>query len=140
MDGSDVGRIKTSHKNRDDVKERRIGDSDEVDKDMLNVMDSLCLEIGKMSGIDIATVNFSRNMSSYFIAVTKLYLTVLISLAVNICTARFNKKVLYPQAKLWVFYGCQNKERLFPYTTLTGWFLELRRSVFTAWYGLGLYI
>jgi len=36
--------------------------------------------------------------------------------------------------------GSQYKQRLFPYTTLTDWFIYPRRSVFTARYGLGLYI
>jgi len=33
-----------------------------------------------------------------------------------------------------------NKQRLFTYTELTDWFLYSRRSVFTARYGLGVYI
>ena len=41
---------------------------------------------------------------------------------------------------LCVLCGSENKRRLFPYTTLTGWFVQRRRSVFTARYGLGLYI
>ena len=41
---------------------------------------------------------------------------------------------------LCVLYRSQNKQRLFPYTTLTDWFLELRRSVFTARYGLSIYV
>jgi len=41
---------------------------------------------------------------------------------------------------LCVLCGSQNKERLFPYTALTDWFLKPRRSVFTARYGLDLYI
>ena len=39
-----------------------------------------------------------------------------------------------------VLCGSQNKQPLFPYTTLTDWFLKQRRSVFTARYGLGVYI
>jgi len=39
---------------------------------------------------------------------------------------------------LWVLYGSQNKQRLFPYTALTDWFLQLRRSVFTARYVLDI--
>ena len=37
---------------------------------------------------------------------------------------------------LCVLCGSQNKQRLFHCTALTGWFLELRRSVFTARYVL----
>ena len=48
--------------------------------------------------------------------------------------------VLPTQLYLCVLCGSQNKQRLFPYTTLTDWFLQLRRSVFTARYGLGIYI
>ena len=32
--------------------------------------------------------------------------------------------------------GSQNKQPLFPYTTLTGWFVQPRQCVFTARYGL----
>jgi len=39
---------------------------------------------------------------------------------------------------LCVLCGSENKQRLFPYTTLTGFYN--RRRVFTARYGLGLYI
>jgi len=41
---------------------------------------------------------------------------------------------------LCVLCGSQNQQRLFPYTTLTDRFLQPRHSVFTARYGLGLYI
>jgi len=41
---------------------------------------------------------------------------------------------------LCVLCGSENKQRLFPYTALADWFVKLRRSVFTARYGLGLYI
>jgi len=41
---------------------------------------------------------------------------------------------------LCVLCGSENKQRLFPYTALTDRFLKPRRSVFTARYGLGLYI
>ena len=36
-----------------------------------------------------------------------------------------------PTAYLYVLCGSENKQRLFPYTTLTGWFSEPRRGVFT---------
>ena len=39
---------------------------------------------------------------------------------------------------LRVFCGSQNKQRLFPYTALTDWFLWPKRRVFTARYGLGV--
>ena len=39
---------------------------------------------------------------------------------------------------LCALFGSENKQRLFHCTALTGWFLELRRSVFTARYGLGI--
>ena len=45
--------------------------------------------------------------------------------------------VLPTQLYLCVLCGSENKQRLFPYTTLTDWFVEQRRSVFTARYGLG---
>jgi hypothetical protein len=41
---------------------------------------------------------------------------------------------------LCVLCGSENKQRLFPYTALTDWFLLARRSVFTARYVLGLYV
>jgi len=41
---------------------------------------------------------------------------------------------------LRVLCGSENKQRLFPYTTLIGWFLYPRRGVFTARYGLCLSI
>ena len=41
---------------------------------------------------------------------------------------------------LCVLCGSENKQGLFPHTALTGWFLQPRRSVFTARYGLDLYI
>ena len=37
-----------------------------------------------------------------------------------------------------VSYDSHNKQRLFPYTTLTDWSLQLGRIVFTARYGLNL--
>jgi len=37
---------------------------------------------------------------------------------------------------LCVLCGSENKQRLFPYTAFTNWFLQQRRSVFTARYGL----
>jgi hypothetical protein len=37
---------------------------------------------------------------------------------------------------LCISVGSYRKQRLFPYTALTGWFLQPRRSVFTARYGL----
>jgi len=43
-----------------------------------------------------------------------------------------------PTLNLCVFCGSENKQRLFPYTALTDWFVQPRRSVFTARYGLGL--
>jgi hypothetical protein len=41
---------------------------------------------------------------------------------------------------LCVLCGTENKQRLFPYTALTNWFLLLRGSVSTARYGLGVYV
>ena len=41
---------------------------------------------------------------------------------------------------LSILYGSQNKQQLFYYTTLTYRFLEPRWRVFTARYGLNLYI
>jgi len=55
---------------------------------------------------------------------------------------RFNIHKLYvlpTQLYLCLLCGSQNKQRLFPYTVLTDWFVWLRRSVFTARYGLGVY-
>jgi len=40
----------------------------------------------------------------------------------------------------YVLCGSENKQRLFPYTALTDRFLWPRRSVFTARYGLDVYI
>jgi len=48
--------------------------------------------------------------------------------------------VLPTQLYLCVLCGSENKQRLFPYTTLTDWFLLPRRSVLTARYGMGIYV
>ena len=40
---------------------------------------------------------------------------------------------------LCVLCGSVNKQRLFPYTALTDWFVQPRWSVFTARYGLNVY-
>jgi hypothetical protein len=52
----------------------------------------------------------------------------------------FRNSVFCPHSCIYVFfsYGSQNKQRLFPYTTLTDWFLQQRHRVFTVRYGLGL--
>jgi hypothetical protein len=61
---------------------------------------------------------------------------------VTICTASFNIQQFYVLPTwctyLCVLCGSQNKQRLFPYTALTDWFVW--EWVFTARYGLGLYI
>ena len=62
---------------------------------------------------------------------------------VTICTASltFNSSTLCPHRPyLCVLCGSENKQRLFPYTALTDWFVQARRSVFTARYELDLYI
>jgi hypothetical protein len=71
----------------------------------------------------------------------ELYLTFW-SLAVSLCTTRFNIKKFHvvPTLRLCVLYGSQNKRRLFRYTALTDSFLQPRRRVFTARYVLGPYI
>jgi len=53
---------------------------------------------------------------------------------------QFNIQQLYvlPTLYLCVLCGSENKQPLFPYTTLTDWLLQLRHSVFTARYELGL--
>ena len=43
-----------------------------------------------------------------------------------------------PQMYLCVLCGSENKQQLFPCITLTDWFVQPRRGVFTARYGLGL--
>ena len=70
-----------------------------------------------------------------------LYL-VAFSTVVTACTAVTQKQNLRSAHTvcLCVLCGSQNKQRLFPYTALTDWFLQPRRSVFTARYGLGIYI
>jgi hypothetical protein len=42
--------------------------------------------------------------------------------------------------RVWLCVLCdsENKQRLFPYTALTGWFFKRRGTVFTARYGLYL--
>jgi hypothetical protein len=50
-----------------------------------------------------------------------------------------------PLGSAHTLYSCvlcrsENKQRLFHYTALTDWFLQPRRSVFTARYGLNIYI
>jgi len=64
----------------------------------------------------------------------------LYSSVVTICTIRFNIQQFYvlPTVCIYVLYGSQNKQPLFPYTSLTAWFLQLRRSLFTARYELNL--
>ena len=61
----------------------------------------------------------------------------------GIYTVRFNIQQFYVlpiTLHLCVLCGSQNKQRLFPHTTVTDWCLKPRGSVFTARYGLGLYI
>jgi len=41
---------------------------------------------------------------------------------VAICTTKFEILRSAHTVYLFVLYGSQNKQRLFPYTTLTGWF------------------
>ena len=50
---------------------------------------------------------------------------ILYSPVVTICTTRFNTHKFYvlPTAYLCVLCGSENKQRLFPYTALTDWFL-----------------
>jgi len=57
-------------------------------------------------------------------------------------TVRPRLKILRPAHTVYlcVLCGSQNKQRLFPYTTLTDWFLQPRRRVFTALYELRLYV
>jgi hypothetical protein len=57
-------------------------------------------------------------------------------------TTRFNKKILLSThvVYLCVLYGSQNKQRLFPSTALTDWFVYPRRIMFSARYDLNLYI
>jgi len=48
------------------------------------------------------------------------------SAVVTICTARFNTQQFYvlpTQLYLCVLCGSENKQRLFPYTALTDWFV-----------------
>jgi len=60
---------------------------------------------------------------------------------VSIYTATFNNNKFCPtQLYLCVLCGSENKQRLFPYTALTDCLVEQRRSVFTARYGLDVYI
>ena len=48
--------------------------------------------------------------------------------------------VLPTQLYLCVLFGSENKQRLFPYTTLTDWFVYPRRRVFNARYELDICI
>jgi len=62
---------------------------------------------------------------------------------VTICTGRFHIQqfhVLPTQLYLCVLCESENKQRLFPYTKLTDWFVWMRRRVFTARYGLSIYV
>ena len=57
------------------------------------------------------------------------------SAVVTVRTARFNIQQILRSAHtvyLCVLYGSQNKQRLFPYTTLTDWFLYPRLCVYCA--------
>jgi len=54
---------------------------------------------------------------------------------------QFNIQQLYvlPTQCIYVFcVDLRKKQQLFPYTNLADWFLQDRRSVFTARYGLNL--
>jgi hypothetical protein len=62
---------------------------------------------------------------------------------VTICTTCFNipKLCILPTVYLCVLYGSRNKQRLFPQTTLTGWWsLLCRQNVCPVRYRLNLYI
>jgi hypothetical protein len=52
----------------------------------------------------------------------------------------FTARYVLPTVYLCVLCGSENKQRLFHCTALTDWFLEPRRSVFTARYELILLI
>ena len=54
---------------------------------------------------------------------------------------QFNSAILRSAHTLYlcVLCGSENKQRLFPHTALTDWFLYLKRSVFTARYKLNGY-
>jgi len=59
---------------------------------------------------------------------------------VTLFTTSFNIQKFYvlPTQCICVLQGSENKQRSFPYTALTDWFLKPRRRVFTARYGLSL--
>jgi hypothetical protein len=69
--------------------------------------------------------------------------TAIISLySINWLVCMTERKCVYCAVRaeyLYVLCGSQNKQRLFPYTALTDWFLKPRWSVFTARYELGIY-
>jgi hypothetical protein len=55
------------------------------------------------------------------------------------CVETFNIYKFYvvctvPTVHICILYGSQDKSRLLRYTALTGWYLQPRRSVFTARY------
>jgi hypothetical protein len=47
---------------------------------------------------------------------------------VTICTTSltFNNSMFCPHSVFMCLYGSENKQRLFPYTSLTGWFIQQR--------------
>ena len=51
---------------------------------------------------------------------------------ITLCTTRFNIRTFYVLPTHCVLCGSQNKQRLFPYTALTGWFLKPRGCVYCA--------
>jgi hypothetical protein len=63
-----------------------------------------------------------------------------VKLTDDFCTASFylTNSTFCPHSLFMRFYGSQNKQRLFSYTTLTDWFLKPKRNVFTVRYELNL--
>jgi hypothetical protein len=59
---------------------------------------------------------------------------------VTLCTTKFNSHKFYilVTERISVLYGSQNKQKLFPHTALTDWFLYWSKSVFTVQYKLNL--
>jgi len=53
---------------------------------------------------------------------------------------QFNIHKFYVLPTHCLLYGSENKQRIFPYATLTDWFLYPRQKVFTTRYGLLPYL
>jgi hypothetical protein len=78
--------------------------------------------------------NISQSVHHVSSRSTKTDFLPLYSPVVTLCTVRFKIQQFYvlPTRCICVLCGSQNKQQIFPYTALTDWFLQPRRSVYCA--------